>query len=96
MSAEVSSPPIQMETAATWCGRSSLAISAAIGVTGVGSYRCHSARKTAAPVRNKPVPEHGVLTDRLAARLAADSVIETELASEIPRDADQLDYYDED
>jgi hypothetical protein len=37
---------------------------------------------------------HGIGA-RLAARLAADSVIETEMTSEIPRDADQLDYYDE-
>jgi non-ribosomal peptide synthetase component F len=38
---------------------------------------------------------HGIGA-RLAARLAADSVIETEMTSEIPREADQLDYGDED
>jgi hypothetical protein len=37
---------------------------------------------------------HGIGA-RLASRLAADSVIETKMGSEIPRDADQLDYYDE-
>jgi hypothetical protein len=33
---------------------------------------------------------------RLASRLAADSVVKTEMTSEIPRDADQLDHHDED
>jgi hypothetical protein len=32
---------------------------------------------------------------RLTSRLAADPVIKTEMASEIPRYADQLDYYDQ-
>jgi hypothetical protein len=37
---------------------------------------------------------HGIGA-HLTARLAADSVIETEMTSEIPREADQLDYGDE-